>query len=58
MKKKDLREISLGDCIVFEEGMIEAWKHVKNICNVCINVHKKEMVRLRKLQGGINALRG
>jgi len=33
--------------IIFEKGMIEAWKHIKNICNLCIKSHKEEIKKLK-----------
>ncbi len=41
------RTITIQDCIIYEEGMIDGWKHIKNICNLCIKVHKKEIKRLK-----------
>jgi len=29
----------------FEEGMISAWRHILNMCNVCVKAHRKEMTK-------------
>ncbi len=33
--------------IAFEKGMIEAWVHIRNVCNSCIKVHKEELTKKR-----------
>lgn len=32
----------------FEKGMIEAWRHIRHVCNGCIKAHKEEMKRIKK----------
>jgi hypothetical protein len=31
--------------IEFEKGMIEAWTHIRDICNACIKSHWKELTK-------------
>jgi hypothetical protein len=37
----------LQELIIYEKGMIEAWRHIKTICNLCIRAHKEEIKRLK-----------
>jgi len=34
--------------IAFEKGMIEAWRHIRSVCNSCIKAHKEELKRIRR----------
>lgn len=48
MRLDPKRAITKQDCIIYEEGMIEAWNHIQNICKMCIKAHKEEIKRLSK----------
>lgn len=43
-----MRKITFQDRIIYEQGMIEAWKHIQNICRLCIKAHKEEIKKLKK----------
>jgi hypothetical protein len=32
---------------MFEKGMIEGWKHIQNICKICIKAHKETIKELK-----------
>ena len=34
--------------LAFEQGMIEGWRHIKTVCNLCIKAHKEYLKVLRK----------
>jgi hypothetical protein len=51
MRLNPNRAITKQDCIIYEEGMIEAWKHIQNICRLCIKAHKEEIRRLKGKKG-------
>ena len=38
----------LRERIEFERGMIEGWKHVKNLCSHCIKAHRQEIKDIKK----------
>ena len=46
MTKKEI--LQLDKEIIFEKGMIDGFKHIKNICNACIKAHKESMRRKEK----------
>ena len=31
----------------YEKGMIQAWKHIINLCNSCIRAHRLELSKKR-----------
>ena len=33
--------------VAYENGMIHAWKHIRNMCNACIKAHKEELKKDR-----------
>lgn len=48
MRLDSERAITKQDCIIYEEGMIDGWKHIQNICKVCIKTHKEEIKKLAR----------
>jgi len=47
-KDKKIIEVSpLQELLIYDEGTIEAWRHIRNICNLCIKARKEEIKRLK-----------
>ena len=42
------RKKKIEKWFAFEKGMIEAWRHIRHVCNGCIKAHKEEIKRIRK----------
>jgi hypothetical protein len=45
-----MRDNSRKERIAFEQGMIEGWRHIRSICNCCIEAHIEERKRLNKIR--------
>jgi uncharacterized membrane protein len=45
-----MKPVYYYDRIAYECGMIEAWMHIKVLCNSCIKAHREEIKKLRKLK--------
>ena len=50
MKKQQLIEAQQRRIrLEFEHGMIEAWKHIMQLCKNCIKAHRQEIQHRKRL---------